>query len=126
MPSLILTSIPLEPYCPGPVNFTCNATDIPPELRWELDDNNIGEYTFGMMDRFPLDLPFTSTFIDSIRVINANLDGNSLNIIINLTVSDLSMLKKSTLHCEDLLGRESNRLNVTIIQGTCTQKLIRL
>ena len=118
MPSLVVTSVPAsssEPYCPGPVLFTCNATDISAVLRWELNDNSIGEYTFYSMDGYPLDLTVTSPLIDSIKVISATLDGNSLDIASTLRVSDVSVLNGYSIHCEDLLGRESSETIVSVI-----------
>ena len=117
MPSLVLTSVPSssEPYCPGPVLFTCNATDIAAVLHWELNDTNIGGYIFNPMDRYPLNLTVTSPLINSIQVTSATVDGYSFSIISTLRVSDVSVLNRSCIHCEDQLGRESNKENVSVV-----------
>ena len=120
VPSLVVTSVPAsssEPYCPGPVLFTCNATDISAVLRWELNDNSIGEYTFDQTDRYPLDLTVTSPLIDSIQVISATRDenSNSLDIISTLRVSNVSVLNGTSVHCEDSLGRESNEAIISVV-----------
>ena len=117
MPSLVVTSVPSssEPYCPGPVLFICNATDII-NINWELNDTSIGEYRFSIMDRYPLNLTVTSPLIDSIQVISATiLYVNSFDIVSTLRVSDVSVLNGSSIHCEDQLGRESNEAIVTVV-----------
>ena len=114
--SLVLTSVPSspEPYCPGPVLFTCNATDIAIILHWELNNNIIGEYAFNLMDIYPLDVTVTSPLIHSIQVISATVNVNSLDIISTLRVSDVSVLNGSSIHCEDSLGRESNKASISV------------
>ena len=117
--SLVLTSVPSssEPYCPGPEFFTCNATDITPRLCWELNDTSIGVYTFDPMDRYPLNVNVTSPLIDSIQVIYATLrlDGNSIDIISTLNKSDVLDLNGFSIHCEDLIRRESNEVNISVV-----------
>ena len=117
LPSLVVTSEPspsLDIYCPGQVVFTCNATDITVILRWKLNNNSIGEYTFNPLDEYPLNLTTTSPLIDSIQVINATADGNSLgNIVSELRVSNISAVNGSSFHCEDSL-RESIPVHVLV------------
>ena len=128
MPSLVLTSVPSssEPYCPGPVLFTCSATDIAPTHCWKLNDTSIGEYSFSFTYQYPLDLTVTSPLIDSIKVISATLDGNSLDIISTLRVSDVSVLNGSAIHCEDLVQRESNEANISVVSLGTTLPIILL
>lgn len=129
LPSLVLTSEPFSSsdmvYCPGQVVFTCNATDISVVVRWKLDNSRIGEYTFDPSVNYPLNLNFTSPVIDSIQVINATVDGNSLDVISNLSVSNISALNGSSLCCEDTLQRKSNPVYVAAIrQGIHIMQLV--
>ena len=120
MPSLILTSVSSssEPYCPGPVLFTCNATDISTVFRWRLNDTIIAEYTFQFMNRrYPLNLTVESSLINAIQVISvtSNLSRNSISIISTLRVSAVSVLNRSSIYCEDSLQQRSNVANISVV-----------
>ena len=117
VPSLVVTSEPSssEPYCPGPVLFTCNATGIGVIFYWELNDTKIGQYIFDPRAIYPLDLTVTSPLIDSIQVISATIRRTSLDINSTLRVSDVSVLNGSSIHCEDLLLRESRKKTISVV-----------
>ena len=129
LPSLVVTSVPAKPYCPGPVLFTCNATGITIVFRWKLNSHIVGEYAFDPSDEYPLNLTATSPLIESIQVISVTLDGNSLEYIIStLRVSDVSVLNGSSIHCEDSNHRGSNpaiiSLSTYLCIHRCTMRLL--
>ena len=120
LPSLVLTSEPSSSsniYCPGQVVFTCNATSITVVFHWKLNNKSIVQYIFMSSEEYPLNLNISSPLIDSIKVINATMNGNSLNIVSELRVSNISALNGSILHCEDSSKRISNAAYVAICQG---------
>ena len=117
VPSLDLTSglnSSRETFCPGQMVFTCTATDISVLFRWELDDISICSYAYRSTHVYPLNLTVSSALIDSIQIISATVDGNSLDLVSTLRVSDLSVLNGSSLHCEDALQRESNAIDIVV------------
>ena len=120
MPSFVLTSDSPGPFCQGPVVFTCNATNIAVVLHWVMDDVRISSYTFNPMDTYPLNLTVTSSLPAWIQVTSASFNVYTINVVSTLSISDVSVLNGSSLHCEDQLFVESNSTDVNVIaQGTC-------
>ena len=121
-PFLNLTSsstLKLEPFCPGPVVFTCNGTGISVVLNWKLNGNTISMYTFRTSHVFPQSLAVLSPShqIDSVQVVSAAVQAgsNGLDIVSTLSVTDVSILNGTSLQCADQLLRESNVINVVVI-----------
>ena len=124
---LVLTSRPFSSgtFCPGPAVFTCNATmtSIEGVLYWSLSNIRISEYSFNSRDRYPLNLTLTSPnniHINLIQVVSASVTQNRsiIEVVSTLSVSDVSVLNRMSLHCEDRF-QQSNIFHVTVFyRGT--------
>ena len=121
--SLELTSEPsssARPFCPGHVQFTCTGTELPVVLRWVLNDTIIATFTFQPTLTYPFPLDPTTSFPPGvvINVTSAANNVNSINITTILDVSDVSVLNRSSLYCEDSANiSRSNVINIEVGRG---------
>ena len=122
--SLLLISEPSssEPFCQGRVQFTCTGTKISFVLNWVVNGSVFATYSFASTHTYPFPLnpvPPTSTFPPGVVVnvteaaLSPNIT-NSIDITTILVVSDVSVLDRSSLHCEDSVQFRSNVTNVEV------------
>ena len=111
----------IEPFCPGPAQFTCRGIRTGIILDWTLNGVRISTYTFSRRNEFPQNLTLINTSLDiNIQLVNASTnsqDPNSINSISTLSVSDVSILNGSSLQCQDSQEHESNAVTISV-KGT--------
>lgn len=114
--NLVLTSEPTPsgPFCGGPVVFTCRGTEITIILKWYLNNTVISYYTFDPDHEFPRNVLLTSPVPLAVEIINVEITGSSININSTLSVSDVSSLSGSSLHCQDGVGFQSNTIAIVV------------
>lgn len=115
-----LTSEPslLRPICLGErVVFTCMGTDVPTGFNWLLNGSTISSFSF-VSDpplSYPLELslmpPLPGVVMEVISAAINSIEGNSIDIVSTLNVSDVSSLKGLFLHCQGSFGRRSNEID---------------
>ena len=102
--------------------FTCIGTEVPAVLRWVVNGSIFATYSFASDDTYPRPfnpVPPASSFPPGVVVnvtsaaINPNLP-TSIDITTILDVSDVSVLDRSSLYCEDSI--ELIRSNVIDIE----------
>ena len=114
-----------QPFCPGPVNFTCVGTEIGPSFFWVVNSDRVVNYAFRSTDTFPL--PLDVIMLDGVEaeVSRASVDQDGLVSITSvLRVNNISVLNGATLRCEDVTPRASETINVlTICELYCVRLL---
>ena len=110
--TLVLTSEPslsLGPLCERHVLFTCIGTELPFILHWVVNGSIFAVYAFSSTHTYPFPLdpvPSASSFPPGVvvNVNDATLSpnvANAIDITTILDVSDVSVLDRSSLRCED-------------------------
>ena len=124
--TLVLTSEPSlssGPLCERHVQFTCTGTELPYVLHWVLNDSIFAIYPFSSTHLYPFPLdpvpPASSSFPPGVvvNVTSAALNPNvptSIDISTILDISDVSVLDRSSLYCEDSI--QLTRSNVIDIE----------
>ena len=124
--SLVLTSEPFSSsrplFCQGHVQFTCTGTEISFVLNWVVNGSIFAAYSFASTHTYPFPLaplPPASSFPPGVVVyvndaaLSPNV-ANSIDITMTLDVSDVSVLDRSSLRCEDSVQFSSNVTNVAV------------
>ena len=115
---LTLTSQPQTTgtYCPGPVTFTCVGIEIT-GLFLLVNGSTVASYSFRVGDTFPLPLevdPPLDGVMAEITSASFNQPGAvTIDIISELSVSDVSILNGASLQCETAQTR-SNMLRIDV------------
>ena len=124
--NLTLTSQPAPVsgiyYCPGPVNFTCVATEISIDSQffWDLNGSWTFNYGFRVSDVFPFNL--TRRFNDPLagvtaQIIDASLQGGTIfNVesVMRIVMSS-PILNSTSVRCSDKFT-SSGVLNISVIR----------
>ena len=105
-------------YCPGPVTFTCMATELTSGiLVWQVNGSTAASYAFIAAHRFPHLLTIISPLVGvmaEITSVSANPNvANTFDIFSVLNASDVSILKSTSLQCASSYST-SNRLMVGV------------
>ena len=102
--------------------FTCTGTGITIVIEWRLNNNSvISVYRFERGHTFPRNVPLLpeAPVPDNavvVQVTNAteNVEARTINITSTLSVSNVSILTGSVLHCQDGLEDRSSLKNITV------------
>ena len=105
-------------FCPGPVTFTCVGTEVNSSVSWLVNGSSVVTYEYQSNDTYPL-IPSVDPSLDGViaTVSSASTNPsvtNRFNVISTLSVSDVSILDKTALHCQDASGDTSETLDIQI------------
>ena len=116
---LVLTSDPSPSsgsFCGGPVVFTCRGIDISIIQEWRLNnDTVISVYSFDFTHTFPRNvtlMPQAPAVMVQITDASGMVGSTSVNTTSTLSVSDVSILNESFLHCQDRVLTRSNTIDI--------------
>ena len=100
--SLTLTASYNVSFCPGPVVFTCNGTQIQFVLKWQVNNTDIGGYSFDPdhANTYPRNVASSLPGVE-IEIINGviNQDNTATSDINSTLRADASILRGSTVQC---------------------------
>ena len=114
-------------FCGGPVVFTCRGIDISIVQEWRLNnDTVISVYAFDFTHTFPRNvtlMPQAPAVKVQITDASGMVGSTSVNTTSTLSVSDVSILNGSFLHCQDRVLTRSNTKDI-VVNSLCKRELL--
>lgn len=102
-------------FCPGPVNFTCIATNSGAGLVWMVNGSSIATYYFIDGFVYPLGLTVTSALSASgvtVEITSVVQGAGGLSLF---RANDVTVLDNTSLQCVEV--ERSNILNIKSLSG---------
>ena len=93
------------------------GTEVDSSVSWLVNGSSVATYQYQSTDVYPLVLTSTVDPSSTTTVSSASTNPsvtNTFDVVSTLSVSDVSILDKATLHCQDASGSVSDPLNIQI------------
>ena len=107
------------------------GTELDNSVSWLVNGSSVGSYEYQSNDTYPQDLSVDPS-LDGVTAIVSSASTNPsvtnrIDVLSTLSVSDVSILDKTALHCQDASGDTSETINIQIgLLGTYAEKSCKL